>query len=304
MNDSKLSLPGLWGVIAISGLMILSLIVLALIQPDSAEREYQALYEQHLELQQAYEGLSGEYNSLYEGYENVYQSREDVASAYQDLYKEYAFIHQEYLALYEEHGDENTGPMTLKSEHTSATVVTEMEPVYSIPEIPKIEEKTFSNSTSLVLFVVVGLLGFSGLVIVVILTYQFRSATKEMSLQCKLDMKKQYEQGKRDRLVSLASDLVSDQDIMADLSIWLREYETGKARLDKAAYVQQQLLDRLMRLIRLFPLLKVLQTVQYNPEEHIAYDSLQPSEIVTVIEPGWRVGSEIIKKPVVEKRRV
>jgi hypothetical protein len=301
--DSKKYLPGLWGVIAISMLTILALIVLAFIQPSSAEHEYQALYAQHLELQQAYKELTGEYESLYQDYESVHQSREDVVGEYRDLYQDYVLLHQEYLALYEQYGDENIIPIELKSERLPANALRGLELAYSIPEIAEIEEKTFSNTYQVVPFVLIIVLGFGGLAIIVIMAYQYYLAVKGTSLQNRTDAQKQYEQGRRDRIVSLASDLVSDQDVLADLSIWLREYEIGKARLDKAAHVQQQLLDRLMRLIRLYPLMKVLQEVQYNPDEHITYDVLRPGETVIVIEPGWRVGSETIKKPVVEKRR-
>ena len=212
----------------------------------------------------------------------ISQPGANISAAYHGLYQEYANLHQEYLLI--------------------DSQLTQSNPEYTSKSLTLPTEQTEFGTSLLAPYFLLALLGLGAIVIIGILNNQFEQQAQQLKDDFEIDANRKYGQGRKDTLISIANELVSDKDIMTDLATWLMEYDSGVAKIDKAAYVHRQILDRLMRQIRLFPLSQVWQEIEYDPKQHINYDNLKPGEKAIVVEPGWRVGTEIIKAAVVRRK--
>ena len=120
--------------------------------------------------------------------------------------------------------------------------------------------------------------------------------------EAKREKQQSLEERRRETIKSLAMELISDKDIISELTAWLNEYKVAEAKIDQSTYIQSQILIRLVKQIHLNPIAKINEIVAFNPDQHRTFDRLKPSEEAVIIEPGWRVGREIIKLPLVRRK--
>lgn len=111
------------------------------------------------------------------------------------------------------------------------------------------------------------------------------------------------EESRLQTLKDIALELVADQDVLSELTTWLQKYHHHKedVDVDSAAYIHLKVLERLVKQVRLRPIARIGDLVKFNPQIHIAYDDLKIGEEAVVKEPGWRVGTEPIKKTIVRR---
>lgn len=150
--------------------------------------------------------------------------------------------------------------------------------------------------------ILVSIFGFCAILITSIQVYQSRQRSLLREKQFERERQQAVEDGRREIIKSLALELVTDKDVISELAVWLTEYKSGSAKIDQSARIHNQLLTRLMKQIHLNPILKFNETVSFDPNQHHTYDRLRPAEEAIVIEPGWRVGREVIKLPLVRRK--
>jgi hypothetical protein len=104
-------------------------------------------------------------------------------------------------------------------------------------------------------------------------------------------------------LKAVVQSMIADGDVLAEVCTWLDEYEHGQARIDDSARLHARTLDRFSRGTRLTRIGQVGSTARFDPLGHRTSDRLRPGEDVVLIEPGWRIGDDILKLPVVRRQR-
>lgn len=129
-----------------------------------------------------------------------------------------------------------------------------------------------------------------------------REREKQFEVEKKRETQRALEDGRRETIRSLALELVSDKDVISELTVWLNEYRSGEAEIDQSAYLHNQILTRLVKQIHLNPITKIDEIVRFNPQQHRTFDLLQENDEAIVVEPGWRVGRDVIKPPLVRRK--
>jgi len=221
--------------------------------------------------------------------------------AYQNLYAEYSGTVSAYNSL----RDVSMGIINSCGNPSSAECSTAIDIVKNtIPVLPAnaIPEETLSlwrQYSNVVVFI---LLGGLSILLITIQAYQFQQKSTLREKQFVRERQQAIEDGRREIIRSIALELVSDKDVISELAIWLTQYKSGSAKIDQSAHIHNQMLTRLVKQIHLNPISKINDVVAFNPDQHNTYDRLKPSEEAIVIEPGWRVGREIIKPPLVRRK--
>ncbi|MEM4724376.1 MAG: hypothetical protein QXP01_05135 [Candidatus Hadarchaeum sp.] len=67
-------------------------------------------------------------------------------------------------------------------------------------------------------------------------------------------------------------------------------------------WLSGEILDRLMQSMRLVQLGKAGTVVMFDSSQHMPLDALQVGEPCVIVEPGWKVGNEILRSPVVRRK--
>lgn len=73
-------------------------------------------------------------------------------------------------------------------------------------------------------------------------------------------------------------------------------------RVEEARRLRGAFLPALYRTLQLIPAAPLGEEVQFNPNQHRTRSQLPPGAYARVIESGWRLGSDVIVKPTVERR--
>ncbi len=143
-------------------------------------------------------------------------------------------------------------------------------------------------------------LAVASLIAILVITSNQR---KGMETDFRRRVEKARELGHAEGLRDVVQGLVHDRDVLADVVDWLQKYQDGKATIDDAAKVHGQILERLVKQAKLSPVGQLGQSVQFDPRSHATLEELSPGESGEIVEVGWKVSQDLVKKPVVSKRK-
>lgn len=150
------------------------------------------------------------------------------------------------------------------------------------------------------------LLGLSTFVIVAyliaVLTW-FLGQLRRQESQCRLQIERAQDAGRVEGFKTVARSLVADRDMLSVLWNWSSDQRTEHDQVSRPEWISTELLDRLMQSMRLAYIERVGTIVEFEPSHYSTWDKLEPRESSVVVEPGWRIGSETLKLPVVRSLR-
>jgi hypothetical protein len=113
-----------------------------------------------------------------------------------------------------------------------------------------------------------------------------------------------YEKGYDEGIKHVFLVLDSDNSVFRNIHIWLDQHEKSnhKGDPDLASAIFNQLFTRLENKLQLKQLGEVGEEVTFNIDQYQTKQSgLNPGEASHIIEPGWKLGKAIIRKPLVRK---
>ena len=95
--------------------------------------------------------------------------------------------------------------------------------------------------------------------------------------------------------------LLSDRDVLGDIAKFVYWRERDRASVDDGYNVALSLLEEMESAWGLRQLGGIGEVVRYDPDKHVAGSpvSLRRGADVVIIEPGWRIGDAIVRRPVV-----
>lgn len=107
--------------------------------------------------------------------------------------------------------------------------------------------------------------------------------------------------GRLEGFVAIGRSLAADPNILSIL--W--HDSVGQPILaspNDRKWLSGEILDRLMQSMRLVQFAKAGTVVMFDPSQHTPLDTLQVGESCVIVEPGWKVGNEILRSPVVRRK--
>jgi len=132
----------------------------------------------------------------------------------------------------------------------------------------------------------------------------YRSQVRDVEAEGKLRVERARKLGRAEGLREVVQGLVEDRDVLADVVGWLQDYRKGEATVEDAARVHGRILERLVKQAHLTPIGQLGQKVKFDPRTHATYDLLAPGATGEIIELGWKVSREVVKKPLVKEVEV
>ena len=225
------------------------------------------------------------YNSLFDQYDNLLAKYTNMAASYNLLYDDYIVFAQEHTM------------------QTGETIEIPERLIFDTNLRPLDESNRLPVWRDYVSFFALLLMGGTALLMLGIQRYRWSQAMGDLISGHRRDIQKALDQGRRETTYSIANELVKDKDVMTELAKWLLEYEDGVAKLDQSARIHSQVLTRIMKQIRLNPIGKLDELVSFDPVQHSNYENLKPNEPAYIQELGWRIGREMLKRPVVRRKK-
>lgn len=112
--------------------------------------------------------------------------------------------------------------------------------------------------------------------------------------------REEYMRGRKEGLRQAVETLDADASVIRNAAIWLHNYQLGRGDADTAAGVFQQFLARLESQFKVKSMGRIGDRVSFDIRHHRTHQAgLQPGDEVKIIEPGWRLNGEVIRKPLV-----
>jgi hypothetical protein len=127
---------------------------------------------------------------------------------------------------------------------------------------------------------------------------QVRQLQREFALELQSAKEESYAEGFR----GLARDFVLESDV---LSLIQTQLAATSATIEPGVQQTAELLELQLREFRRLADLEpigVNTEVLFDPKQHRTREQLRLGEPAIVVEPGWLLGSEMIKMPIVRRR--
>lgn len=127
--------------------------------------------------------------------------------------------------------------------------------------------------------------------------------SRQQQAEYRLLIQQAQDAGRVEGYITVARSLIESRDVLSILWNWSSNQQRERSADSRKEWISQDILARLTTSMRLVPVGQVGSTVEFDPRQHGTSDQLRPGDTSIVVEPGWRIGSEILKLPVVRRQK-
>jgi membrane protein implicated in regulation of membrane protease activity len=127
--------------------------------------------------------------------------------------------------------------------------------------------------------------------------------SRKQQAEYRLHIQQAQDAGRVEGYITVARRLIESRDVLSILWNWSSNQQRERSSDSRKEWISEDILTRLTTSMRLVPVGQVGSTVEFDPNQHGTSDQLRPGDISIVVEPGWRIGSEILKLPIVRRQQ-